>query len=94
MGQNQMNNCFFVSDLHGSTDRYHAFFQAVRDEKPSAIFLGGDLLPSGMTAFTKSFKHARKDFVHDFLAVEFGRLREEMENRFPEVFLRIIDYPS
>ena len=38
-------HCFFVSDIHGSRDRYTTLFAAIEDEKPRAVFLGGDLLP-------------------------------------------------
>ncbi|MCP4199159.1 MAG: hypothetical protein GY762_18600, partial [Proteobacteria bacterium] len=48
-----MTNCFFVSDLHGDVDRYRKLFDAIADEQPQGVFLGGDLLPSGL-----SFNHA------------------------------------
>jgi len=37
--------CLFVSDLHGSNRRYEALWRRVADERPAAVFLGGDLLP-------------------------------------------------
>lgn len=40
-----MNDCFFVSDLHGKKGRYQALFGLIRTEKPKAVFIGGDLLP-------------------------------------------------
>jgi len=38
-----MNNCFFVSDLHGKIDRYRKLFSEIITDEPSAVFLGGDL---------------------------------------------------
>ncbi len=38
--------CFFATDLHGGAGRYAALFDALRRERPDAVFLGGDLLPS------------------------------------------------
>jgi Icc-related predicted phosphoesterase len=39
-----MENCLFVSDLHGKTGRYKTLFSVIRSEKPKAVFVGGDLL--------------------------------------------------
>ena len=41
-----MSLCFFVSDLHGQLNRYQVLFSKILEEKPAAVFLGGDLLPS------------------------------------------------
>lgn len=40
--------CVFVSDLHGREKRYEALFEIVGEEGPDAVFMGGDLLPSGL----------------------------------------------
>ncbi len=37
--------CFFSSDLHGRESRYSALFGQIEEERPDAVFLGGDLLP-------------------------------------------------
>jgi len=81
------NNCFFVSDLHGSISRYKTLFDAIMNESPAAVFMGGDLLPSGMMKLTVSFKSIHKDFINDFLAVEFGQLKKIMGEKYPEIFL-------
>ena len=47
---------FFVSDLHGYIRRYEKLFTAIETEKPTAVFLGGDLLPSGLFALTSESK--------------------------------------
>jgi Icc-related predicted phosphoesterase len=72
--------CFFVSDLHGFINRYQVLFSKILDEKPKAVFLGGDLLPSFRGGHHKSF-------VRDYLSVKFGDLREELGNEYPRVFL-------
>ena len=40
-----MFHCLFATDLHGRIDRYEKFFAAIAQERPRAVFLGGDLLP-------------------------------------------------
>ena len=57
------------------------------NESPAAVFMGGDLLPSGMMKLTVSFKSIHEDFINDFLAVEFGRLKKIMGKKYPEIFL-------
>jgi Icc-related predicted phosphoesterase len=37
--------CWLVSDLHGREHRYRALIETARAERPSAIFIAGDLLP-------------------------------------------------
>ena len=77
-----MTRCFFVSDLHGREDRYRKLFAAIEEERPAAVLLGGDLLPSGLGMIGQY-----QDFVRDFLAVEFGRLAEELGTLRPRVLL-------
>jgi uncharacterized protein len=78
--------CFFVSDLHGNTARYDKLFAAIANEQPQAVFLGGDLLPSG-TATLFSTSAAYPDFVDDFLVVMFARLREQLGDHCPRIFV-------
>ena len=81
-----MTRCFFASDLHGSPDRYRKLFGAIAEERPAGVFLGGDLLPSGLFAASHA-EGIPKDFIEGFLAVEFGRLRELLGPAYPQVFL-------
>ena len=53
------------------------------DEKPAAIFLGGDLLPPG--GGRTATDHG--EFATTFLAAEFSRLKESLGKLYPEVFL-------
>jgi Icc-related predicted phosphoesterase len=78
--------CFFVADLHGHEDRYAALFRLVAAEQPEAVFLGGDLLPSGAAVMARG--DARQcAFVTDVLAMRFKALREQLGPAYPRVFL-------
>lgn len=81
-----MPSCFFASDLHGHVDRYQKLFAAIADERPAAVFLGGDLLPSGF-GFVASLDPAHLDFVNGFLAPALDRLRQELADAYPDVFV-------
>lgn len=79
-----MPQCFFASDLHGRRERYRALLDAIRSERPAGVFLGGDLLPSG---FGLADAVNDGDFVPDFLAAGFARLRDDLRDDYPAVFL-------
>ena len=59
-------NCIFVADLHGRIDRYQKLFALIEQEKPAAVFLGGDLLPFG--GGLGEVQDFSGDFIGDFLA--------------------------
>jgi len=75
-------HCFFVSDIHGSRDRYTTLFAAIEDEKPRAVFLGGDLLPHHWAD-----RLAGKDFIDEVLVHGFDKLREKLAAAAPLVFI-------
>jgi len=75
-----MNKCFFVSDLHGHKHRYKALFSKIKQEKPGAVFLGGDLLPSFGS-------RGESDFLNDYLSQEFIALKKQLGLDYPRVFL-------
>ncbi|MGB2986967.1 MAG: metallophosphoesterase [Phycisphaerae bacterium] len=79
-------SCFFVSDLHGHVDRYEKLFAAIADERPAAVFLGGDLLPSGL-APAEALDVGHRDFVNDFLAANFSKLRKSLAGDYARVML-------
>ncbi len=81
-----MTTCFFASDLHGHPDRYLSLFEAITAEKPAAVFLGGDLLPSGRPV-PESLDLGRQDFIADFVEVHLRRLQENLGPRYPRIFL-------
>jgi len=78
--------CFFVSDLHGRYKRYHKLFSLLRDRLPSALFMGGDLLPHGL-AHGPGPETEHPDFVGRFLVDNFARLRDEMGKSYPDIFV-------
>ncbi len=75
-------HCFFVSDLHGSTDRYGKLFAAVEDERPGAVFLGGDLLPHHWGS-----RLAGDDLIEDVLVPGFDSIHQNLGEAAPEVFV-------
>ena len=81
-----MSTCFFVSDLHGHPDRYRKLFRLIGEERPSAVFLGGDLLPSGFSEF-KSLDFDHEDYVNGFLVRQLMRLQEALGEDYPRVFV-------
>jgi Icc-related predicted phosphoesterase len=82
----RVTDCLFVSDLHGRVDRYRKLFRCISAVGPRAVFLGGDLLPSEFPV-PSTDPSVPADFVFGFLEPAFRRLRDEMGNRYPRVFL-------
>ncbi|MBU0528915.1 hypothetical protein KKF86_04060, partial [bacterium] len=81
-----MSICFFISDLHGKVERYNKLFSQILIEEPEAVFLGGDLLPSGLFALTSN-ETVVDDFIQDFLIFNFLDLKKKMGGKYPHVFL-------
>jgi Icc-related predicted phosphoesterase len=77
---------FFVSDLHGDVTRYRKLVSRIRDERPTAVFLGGDLLPSHLARLAGTGLSA-EEFVTDHLVPEFSKLREHLGPEYPALFL-------
>jgi Icc-related predicted phosphoesterase len=77
---------FFVSDLHGGISRYEKLFAAISQEKPQAVFIGGDFLP--LTRYIhESFDFRHQDFVNGFLVKKLLALRQELTDSYPRIFL-------
>lgn len=76
-----MNPSFFVSDLHGDKERYKILVREIRQDEPKALFIGGDIIPH----YSRYF--ANEDFFADFLLPEFRKLRKEIKDRYPVVFI-------
>jgi uncharacterized protein len=72
--------CFFATDLHGQNRRYEKLLSRVLENRPVAVFLGGDLLPSVP-------KGANGDFVCSYLIPAFKRVRESLGKDYPAIFL-------
>jgi Icc-related predicted phosphoesterase len=78
--------CFFVSDLHGSIDRYKKLFALIEKERPAALFIGGDFLPSGLASFFGATP-PHKDFINDLLVTDFGNLQKQLIQAYPRIFI-------
>ncbi|MDD8013367.1 MAG: metallophosphoesterase [Acidobacteriota bacterium] len=76
----------FASDLHGREDRFLKLFSLVQEECPEAVFLGGDLLPSGSLLFGKSAGNLNS-FLEEFLLPRLRTLRLALGANYPRVFL-------
>jgi len=74
-----MEDCFFVSDLHGKTDRYEKLFDRIIHDSPRLVLFGGDLLPHAMR------KNPQEEFTNGYLREHFLRLKREMGPAYPQV---------
>ena len=77
---------YFVSDLHGRINFYQKLFSAVKKDIPKAVFLGGDLLPSGALNFSGK-DNSKNSFIDDFLAPELQKLQAALKEKFPQFFI-------
>jgi len=77
---------FFVSDLHGSTGQFEMLFQVIAAERPRAVFLGGDLLPSRLSTL-RSLNFSHHDFINQYLVEKFTRLCHKIRGACPRIFL-------
>ena len=81
-----MSEFFFVSDIHGHTNRYERLFKLIDSDKPSAVFLGGDLLPHQYYNLKKS-EFTSYDFISQYLIPELEKLQKQLKSEYPRVFL-------
>jgi len=79
-------HCFFVSDLHGEVGRYQKLFTRIVEERPAAVFLGGDLLPLPEDEDWRALL-GTDDFVSGFLVRGFQRLATVLGTERPRVLL-------
>jgi Icc-related predicted phosphoesterase len=75
-----VTRCLFVSDLHGRARRYEALLAAIEEERPAAVFLGGDLLPGGALA-----SPGEGDFLLGWLGPRLAALRKRLGAAWPRV---------
>jgi Icc-related predicted phosphoesterase len=71
----------FSSDLHGRTARYERLFEYILSEKPELVLIGGDVLPSGISAATGS--HDNEDFLNEYLIPALNSLKGKMTGEYP-----------
>jgi len=81
-----VRRCFFVTDLHGHVDRYEKLLAAIAAERPAAVFVGGDLLPHGITRIALQ-RAPVDDFLADFILPRFAALQTDMGGAWPQIFL-------
>lgn len=79
-----MTRCLFASDLHGVPGRYEALLGAISCEQPRAVFLGGDLLPSGVRTWLSGDPG---HFVGSWLRDRLTALRRELGPHYPRLLL-------
>jgi Icc-related predicted phosphoesterase len=76
--------CAFATDLHGRVDRWETLIRAVEADPPRALFLGGDLLPSGL--LPGSGPAEARDFAADWLFPNLERVARTLGPQAPRVF--------
>jgi len=81
-----MNTCFFVSDLHGHTEKYELLFREIIRQKPAFVFLGGDLLPHVHRSVRVQGREI-PDFAREYLIPGFKRVSKQLGCNYPEVFV-------
>ncbi len=83
-----MAECFFVSDIHGQAGRWAALCGAIDARRPAAVFVGGDLLPSGggHAADPRSATEPER-FLEDVAVGGLERVRRRLGAAYPRVFL-------
>jgi len=77
-----MIKAIFVSDLHGSIEKYGILFDAVLEELPETVFIGGDLL--GISDFNNVLPDSN-DFFFDFFKIELQKLKAALKEKYPEI---------
>jgi uncharacterized protein len=81
-----MIKALFTSDLHGSEAKYNFLFQKIHSEKPTVVFIGGDLL--GYAGFgSNNTSLSSQDFFRQYLAVELKKLKMELKDSYPKIFI-------
>lgn len=81
-----MTTSYFVSDLHGHISRYESLFKEIIRNKPSFVFLGGDLLPHIRKSDYLGNKEIT-DFISEYLIPGFRKMQKQLGCNYPEVFL-------
>lgn len=78
--------CFFATDLHGKIDRYEKLFNKIEEVMPDAVFIGGDLLPSGLQSLA-SDENISDNFIEEVLKNGFILLKNKLKDKYPRVYL-------
>lgn len=81
-----MATCSFATDLHGQIQRYEKLLARIVRDRPAALFLGGELLPSDSLSRTP-LPTAKDDFVSLYLIPAFAKVRDTLSKDYPAIFL-------
>lgn len=81
-----MTEAFFVSDLHGDSDKYSKLFREIEAGVPSAVFMGGDILPSGLLNLVRP-EDRHDDFLLDYIEPRLTGLQQKMGEAYPRFFV-------
>lgn len=76
---------FFATDLHGQLGRYRALLHRVEQERPSAVLLGGDLLPHPLDPAAP--RSAEGGFLTTWLRPAWAALSERLGEDTPRLLL-------
>lgn len=72
--------------MHGRIERYEKLFDKIIKERPNALFIGGDLLPSPFKS-ERGVGTFHKDFIIDYLVKELKQIKETMGDAYPHLFV-------
>ena len=78
--------CYHVSDLHGSKHRYESLFHRILSEQPAAVFMGGDILPSGSLPAIKMGVQC-SDFIGEYLRPQLNQIKKTLGPKTPKIFV-------
>lgn len=68
------------------TRRYESLFRAIEENRPGAVFFGGDLFPTAGFMFS-SDPDQRQDFVNDYLRTNLTRIKSALKEAYPRIFI-------
>jgi len=79
-------HCLFVSDLHGRSDRYRSLFRAILEERPQAVFIGGDLFSLLPIAEADAHDTPLGD-LDGFIIPSLLKLRSDLGEAYPDIYV-------
>lgn len=79
-----MMKCIFSTDLHGNKNKFDKFFDYILKEKPEIVFLGGDILPSGISVFSGG--DSNKNFLTEYFRKKLLIIKKNLKENYPKIF--------
>ncbi len=77
-----MGVCFFISDLHGSVEKFEKLIFQIKKEKPSIVFIGGDITPS---PYSKNNNF--NEFITDYIAKKLLKTKNALKEKYPNIYI-------